>query len=287
MKRWGVAALLGLLACSDGPGRDPIFEEVGPRPDAVSRDAEVGPDRLPFEAGDVAIGTTDFGPPPNFPFTGLFRAFDGGLLWAREVDGRLALTVGTEPYVYQGSISPAGEVRLVGEVLQRSGCGSAELTGRYSRADATFDFDHRTCGQDLQPLQSRLQGGFLENFAEPSGIFEGDIVNIIDPGGCARGLPNRLRVRWGFDLAADGEVRLTTLVDPVDEAFFYTGRVTAGGFSLLAPVALLPDRQAVSAMGEVAAPVAGQPATLRVRRDVWRPSCIFAIEAVLTRRSPL
>lgn len=289
----GALALAGLGACSPGPGRQPFVEHSA---EEVSIDAGLDdtlgrPDVGPLEVGDVAIGVTDFGPPPRFPFTGIFSAFGtSSPLYAREIDGRLVLLFGTPPYIYVGSIDAEGQVITRSLVLERSGCPGATLVGQYGRASATFELDHVSCSLSGERIRSTVRGGFASDFVPAqSGVYEGRIAAWRDPLRCGRGLPLGSLLRWGLNVLPDGRAMVITAIDPLPEPLIYLGRLSRGGLALIATVSEGPEPQGVAFQGSALPGVEGQRATLSGQRDAWRPNglggCTFSMDVALERVS--
>lgn len=275
----------GLLdGCTPGPGQDPQLRDAQVV-DAAPEDAGVGLDRrTPFDAGDAAVGVTDFGPPPFFRFSGVFGAFGGDTLVVREAAGRLLILVGQPPFVYAGSIGEDGAVRSTSPVLARSGCPGASLVGRFDRSSAVFELEHSTCGSDGRPLQSTLRGGFAEDFTRPfSGVYVGEVAGVADPVGCAGGLALDAELRWGIGLTSGGVATLATLSGVEDEARLYVGRTEPAGFSALTTIAVGEAANQVAATVRFVEGLEGAPNRIEVRRTVPRTElgCTFELEAEL------
>lgn len=283
---WAAALSALLGACTSGPGRDPVFEDASVM-DAEVKDLGVGLDRRPFfDAGDVAVGVSDFGTPTAYPFSGLFQAFGQVSLLAREIDGRLLLVVGEPPYIYVGTISPEGEVDLGSGVLARSGCPGATVKGHFERTSATFELQHQTCGADGAPRSSELRGGFAEDYTHAlSGVYEGYVGAVSDPGGCGVGLPLDATLRWGVGITSGGLATLVTSVGVEAEPRIFIGRANGAGFSALAPIATGALPQEIAAAVTFVEAFEGMPATMGGRVGVFRTDvgCGFEIDVALTR----
>ena len=229
-----------------------------------------------MDAGSPDLPVLDMGPPPAFPFTGVFGILNTpDALVAQEVDGVLMAIVGRPPYIYVGTISEGGDVDLTSHVILRSGCGQARLTGIYDRVNAVFELTHTVCSEDTGlPVTSMIRGGFGQDF-DPgaSGIYEltATPTPVGDPG-CYMGGPQS--VRYGVSSLADGTVIIFTAHDLIEEPAVYIGQpVSGGGIQTALPV----EGHAFSAFFEQV--TANDPLRMTGERDVFQPQgpCFFRI----------
>ncbi len=241
--------------------------DLGPRPDLGPRDAG---------SPDVPVMTTDAGPPPSFPFTGVYGILNAqDSLFAQEISGSLMLIVGRPPFIYVGSISPEGQVDVTSHVILRSGCGVARISGTYDRVNAVFSLEHTVCSQMTGlPVTSTLEGGFLQNYVQSvSGIYEltATPTPVGDPG-CYTGMPQT--VRYGVNVLADQTMIIFTASDLIDEPAVYIGRAEAN----LSVQATLPVEGDVFA-ASFQQLTANDPMRMMGLRDIFQPAgpCRFQV----------
>ena len=281
----GLAALILLAAgCTDGPGRPPVFADAAVRPEAGATD--VGFEDAGFEdAGprDVPVFVPDSGPPPAYPFTGQFGILnDSSPLFAREVQGRLHLVVGGFPFNYVGTIDEAGRVAVASAELAASGCPEPKITGRYARADTTFQLVHQTCNGQGQTVRSELTGAFFQGFVpEVSGTYEVRMGVTQDPTNCFGLGPVGPSGWWGLSVAADRTVALFVADDPVGPPAVYFGRATGdlSSFSALHHLDAAPNGPQMAAQVQLSQPTALDPVQITGTRDVFHPDtgCTFSV----------
>lgn len=288
--RRALAGLVALAAgCSPGVGRDPSY------PDATVR-AEAGVGEAGFpDAGfadtgprDVPVFLPDSGPPPSFPFTGVFGILgDNASLFAREVQGRLHVVIGDYPYTYVGTIGEGGAVDLVSTELQGSGCSGARIFGTYSRADALHALTHETCNNQLEPLRSQIQGGFLADYdPQISGEYEVTMQVTSDVTNCFGLGPVAETGRWGLNMLGDRSLAVFVADDPVGPPAVYFGRAQAGLAGLTAAHHLdaNPTGQQVAMQARIEQIDSTQPVRLIGTRDVYLSTgCTFTVAFEATR----
>lgn len=285
-RRFGWVVLLVGAACSPGPGRTPVYPDAAEPHDSGLGDARPRPDSGPPDAGvpDSSIALPDTGRPPDYPFTGVFSVLgDTNKLYAREVNGKLSIIVGTIPYSYVGTISEAGRVEVRSAVLERSGCAQATITGDYERPTAAFFLDHVTCGAGGQPLQGMMRGGFDADFdLGLSGIYELEATLFQNEQGCFTGDPGPTTVRYAIDILAGSNVMsVFTAEDVIPSTTLYAGNVNAGdlGFSTVEQLFSAPGPFDVGMTGRFTITSAIDPVRLTAQRDVFDPrgNCSFTI----------
>ncbi len=283
MRRIAPILILACAACTQGPGRTPIFPDTGVEEDAGPRDATIF-DAAPVDTGqdyDAGFQVTDTGPKMSFPFTGVFGILNSSSpLFAREVDGKLSLVVSDFPYVYTGTIANDGTVDTTGTSLMRAGCAVAKITGKYDRDGAQYVMTHRTCNAQGAPLVSTIMGGFTQNFVESvSGVFELRITVMSNPNGCYSGQDGAL-VRYGFDFLPNGVVQIFTAEDVISTPAWYEGQ-SAGDGSFSATQKLTPQdpNPTTSMMGQFTQPTANDPLRFSGNRDIYDPvkMCGFSV----------
>ena len=154
-------ACLLVSACSPGVGRPVVFPDAGEPKDEGVFDMPPPPvDMGVRDFGPSDIALFDRGMPPPAPFIGAYAILNSAdLLFAREIDGQLQLTVTNFPYTYEGT---------------------------FERSGATFARQHRTCGANGSFLESEIRGAFFEDFsADVSGVYQVDQRLDSDVFGCA------------------------------------------------------------------------------------------------------
>lgn len=213
-------------------GRPPLVPDAAldaAAPDAVPRDAAPVDAAGAPDSGGFDGGANDAGPPVRYPFTGVFGIVnDASLLYAREVDGQLLLTVGRFPYVYFGQVDREGQVSADGPVLEAGGCPQARITGTYDRFTATFDLVHRTCNAQILPVEGRIRGGFGQDFSfARSGEYDLQASVTLDLAGCYRG-PDPVAVRYAVNQLDDRQLQVFTVNDPTGQATVYIGQLQPG-----------------------------------------------------------
>ena len=281
-----------LFACTPNPGRAPLYPDATRIPDLGFHDAEPIVDALPADAGlaDVPVGTPDYGPPPWYPFTGVFDIDgDQATLLAREIGSHLAVIVGSFPRVYIGTIEHDGDVDLGSPVQARSGCMTARLHGRYERISAFHVLSHHTCNAARDPVQADLRGGLLRDF-DPgrSGVYELQATVMFNPatgpGGtpCFTGDPGPHTVRYGINFDLTGHsVFVFTAEDLIPDAAVYIGNFDASTDSFGATSRALASASGldVTMSGRFEQVGVNDPPRLTGQRDVADPSrgCAFSV----------
>jgi hypothetical protein len=272
-----------LAACTQGPGRTPIFPDTGVEEDAGPRDATIF-DSAPVDSGpdfDAGFQVTDTGPKMSYPFSGIFSILNASSpLYAREVEGRLNLVVTDFPYVYTGTIANDGTVDTTSESLMRSGCAVAKITGKYDRDGAQYVMTHRTCNLQGAPLVSTIMGGFSQNF-EPSlsGIYELSITVMNNTNGCYAGQDGAL-VRYGFDFLPNNIVQIFTAEDVISTSAWYEGQAGGDGSFAATQMLATQDPNPVTSMGGAfSQATANDPLRFRGNRDIYDPlkMCGFSV----------
>ena len=278
----------GTVACSTNPGRPPAFADATVRQDSEPTDSG-SVDAGFYDAGpiDSAIGLPDATPPPSFPFSGVWSIDgDSALLHAREIAGRLAVIVGALPafpYVYTGTISPSGEVLARSNILERSGCPQALLTGRYDRSNARFSLRHTSCRADGSPFTADLVGAFIQDHdLALSGVFDLQAMVVSDPTSCFAEGPGPFNVFYGISFYTPARlVWVTTLVDVVDDPVVHIGRYdpTDGAFATLAQAFAQPGQFDTAFSGGFMQLSANDPLRFSGLRDILisRTGCAFQI----------
>lgn len=270
------SALVSLAAaCTDGPGRAPMFADAAEPRDLGFEDARTFADARVPDAGmpDSAVELPDTGRPPDYPFSGIFSILnDANPLYAREVQGRLHLVIGGHPYTYTGTITPSGRVDLVSPVLLRSGCAEARITGDYERPVAAFFLTHVTCNAQGQRVEGQLRGGFTSDF-NPflSGVYQLEIQRVVQPSPCYFGPALPQPALYGVSVAPPNLVGIFTAHDMVAPTW-YGGNLddsdaTFGGLERLFvnPTALDPSLRGQFLLG----PGIDDPPRLVIDRDIW------------------
>ncbi len=277
-----VSSLLLLAACGPGVGRPAMIFDAGERAEAGPIDADVFPDANVVRdagRGDVGLFVPDSGDTTRFPFTGVFGILNASeSLFAREVGDRLMLIAGRPPYIYTGTIDEDGNVDTTSGQLTRSGCAIARITGTYDRVAATYQLLHETCSSvDGTPLSSTIRGGFSQDYAGASGVYDLTATLIIDLNGCADNNQPQ-PVRFGVDLLSDGSVVVFAGIDVVSEPGVYVGRLTGSGFSAIQDLDVGGSQQ-FAMSGTFMQANANQPVMLSGERDVYSPEggCTYRI----------
>lgn len=277
-----VFAAVALAACTPGVGRPPVARDAEPAMDAAQPDAEVYPDAEPVDAGpsDVGLYMPDSGEVPSFPFTGEFGILnDNESLFAREVDDRLMLIVGDQPFVYVGTIDDDGNVATTSPVLERSGCPLARITGRYDRGAATYRLRHETCSVQGGMVDAEIFGGFASDYVGPSGVYALTSSVVQDLLGCSDAVaPQAMKI--GINILPSGTVAAFTGVDVVSEPGVYVGRLSGEGTGFSAIQRIDANGSQQFAMSVVFMQVStNDPITLTGERDVWDPeqNCSFQV----------
>lgn len=289
-----VLAAVSACACSPGPGRDPVFRDAAVVLDAAPADSgafDAG-DRRDAGVRDANVVLPDAGPPPSYPFTGIFGVFDSAdPIFAREVNGRLNLIVGRMPYSYVGSITEAGEVDLVSPELTRGGCLEARILGSYGRSDTQLALQHRSCNAQGQAISSNLRGAFADDFdPRRSGIYrlEGQVVLNTPP--CWTGNQAGNVVFYGVSFTGDGSVAVFAAHDVIDEPAVYVGRTTGpNGFAAIQIASAASGAPQFSLTGSLEQVSVNDPLVLRLERDVYDPvrGCAFRMVLVGQRVATL
>lgn len=282
-------SLLGLVAlaaaCSPGPGRAPVFADAAVRPEAGVIDAGF------FDSGvnDAAVVPFDAGPPPEFPFTGVFGIVDdANPLFAREVQGQLHLVVGAFPYTYVGTIDEAGRVDVSSAELAGSGCTINGITGTYARTDALYDLQHVTCNARGETVESRLQGAFTADYDGTwSGAYAVRMEVVTDVMGCLGLGALEDPGLWSLSLLGDGSVAIFVAEDPLAAGVVYFGRARPDrtSFTALQHLDANANGPQVSMQGMMALPMNDVPASFSGRRDVFLPetACTVSVAYVAER----
>ncbi len=272
-------SLVFAASCSPGPGRPVVFPDAAEPMDAGVKDAD------PIDEGFIDLGPQDVavrddGPPPSFPFTGIFSILNSGdTLFAREVDGQLQLTVADFPYVYEGTISATGVLEVRSLTLERAGCPDARIWGQYERAGATYVLTHRTCGTDGSFLESEIRGAFASDFStDVSGVYEMQVSLTNDIFNCAPAVPPT--AVWAVSAVGSGQVTVF-MAEDVSAPHSYFGslinrRIMFNGNYRASAAVDSPD---VAMNGLFEQPNANDPFTFSGSRDVYDPStdCTFRV----------
>lgn len=250
--------------------------------DAADPDAEAFMDAEPRDAGpsDVDLFMPDSGEVPSFPFTGVFGILnDNESLFAREVDDRLMLIVGDQPYVYVGTIDDEGNVTTTSPVLERSGCALARLSGRYDRGAATYRLRHETCSVQGGMVDAEFFGGFESDYVGPSGVYALTSSVVQDLLGCSGAVaPQSMKI--GINILSGGTVAAFTGVDVVSEPGVYIGRLSGEGTGFSAIQRIDANGSQQFAMSVMFMQVStNDPLTLTGQRDVWdsEKNCSFQV----------
>lgn len=278
-------ALVLVCACSPGPGRTPTYPDARVIEDAEPLDRGV-PDFGFYDAGprDVPIGLPDTGPPPSYPFTGVFGVLNGDPIYAREVDGRLSLIVGAPPYHYEGTIDAAGNVATRSAVLERSGCGEATLNGQYQRSVAAFALNHLTCNQTGAPLRSDLSGAFSDDpLREWSGNYELQVSVVRADVTCGDLMAGT--ERWGVSVYPPNTVVIFAAHGLIDWPMLYLGNAGGAGFSTLHRASNQPGDATFGLSGTFARASANDPPSITAERNGFDPrtGCTYQLRATGVR----
>lgn len=285
----GLFGLLGLLACTQGPGRDPVLRDTGVVIDSGVFDLGFYDSGVDRDTGpsDVPVGVNDSGVPIQYPFTGVFGIIGSpDLLYAREVNGRIHLLVARFPYTYEGTISESGEVDAVSTELTLGGCLVARIRGSYDRVNAIYDLVHETCNENNGALSSRMQGGFDANFdPDRSGVYRLDARVVADFSNCYPQPSPSIRVLWALSFFGNGQAVMWAVDDLFEtrpaafgirtsrDAFTVTQRISTSGAS--------PSYASTGTFTQIGAT---EPEVV-IRRDIQHPEvgCAFSIEATGVR----
>lgn len=282
----GLAALI-LAACTDGPGRPPVYTDASVTPEAGVEDTGPADAGEPEDSGpqDVLVVLPDSGPLPEYAFTGQFGILnDSNPLFAREVQGYLQLVVAGLPYDYVGTIDADGNVAVVSTELAGSGCPEPRITGRYTRTDTTFELLHKTCNAAGDPVSSTIRGGFFQDFNPAvSGTYEVTMAVTRDLANCFGLGPVGGRAYWGLSVAADRTVSLFVAADPVGPPAAYFGRFTSqdlSAFSAIHHLDATNDGPQVAMQAQLSQPTANDPVQIAGTRDVYLPEtgCTISVE---------
>lgn len=286
---FGLSVVGALVACTEGPGRDPIIRDTGVVVDSGIFDLGFYDSGVERDAGpsDVPVGVNDSGVPDQYPFTGVFGIIGSpDLLYAREVNGRIHLLVARFPYTYDGTISESGEVDAVSTEMTLGGCLVARIRGTYDRVNAIYDLVHETCNENNQPLSSTMRGGFDLNFdPDRSGVYRLDVRVVADFNNCYPQPGPTIRVLWALNFFGTGQAVLWAVDDLFEtrpaafgirtnrDAFTATQRVSTNGAS--------PSYASSGVFTQVGAT---EPEVV-IRRDIQDPDlgCAFSIEAIGVR----
>lgn len=277
------SSLLGLIACSDGPGRRPESLDGGVIEDARPFDA-TSFDGSAFDTGvtDGTIGLPDAMPRGTSSFTGVFGILNAQeALYAREVHDRLNLVIGAFPYDYIGTISSAGMVDVSSQELTRSGCARARVTGSYDRASGTYLLLHETCNSQGAPLSSTIRGGFVDDFDRGrSGIYDLRATVRANPGNCYVGPAENVLVRYAFSFLRSGAMAVFTAEDLIPTPAHYEGAASSdGSFSAIQRIDASATTEHVAMSGRFEQLTTHDPVRFSGLRDAWDPikRCAFTI----------
>ncbi len=273
------------LSCSKGVGRDPIY------PDAQA----IYPDAEPLDMGfidegvrdlgpqDVAIGVPDFGPPPWYPFTGVFKVYNSNvLIYAREVNNRLQLILGGHPEIYSGTIQDDGTVTLISPQLRRQGCPQASINGTFGRQDALFTLDYQNCDSSGMSQRETLDGVFQRDYlSHASGIYRLKITGLQDVMNCASDLMEK-ELTYAVSIREDQGMAIFTADDVISEAAAYVGTLNDTSFTLFHYDSVGGQNQGVAFTGNFSQASANEEPKLVGERDVFRAEgplgpCTFKI----------
>ncbi len=290
MGRVFLAACLAVCACSPGPGRDPEFPDGGPVRDVGPRDSGPGRDAGFRDAGprDANVMTRDGGPPPSFPFTGVFEIYDSAQqLFARELDGQLMLIVGAPPYIYTGTIDEDGAFDLTSPGLNASGCNNPRITGTYERSSTLYALDYRSCNGQLEVFETQLRGLFANDYhPHRSGVYEVDATIFRNPTNCWDGNSATTGWRWAtFFLDAGNTAIVFAATDFVEVPNVYIGTYTGGSYAFTAThhVTANTNGERYAMSGSFSQPTLNDPLVMSGQRDVYDATgpngpCFFTID---------
>lgn len=287
MRRWLVLLMLA-SACSPGVGREPMFRDAGPGRDGGFRDAGPPGDGGDRDGGarDGNFGTRDGGPPPVFPFTGVFEIYDSAQqLFAREVDGRLLIVVGGPPYVFTGTIDEDGVVDLTSPSLDASGCNRPRITGTYERTSTLYELQYRACNERLEVYETELRGLFANDYDhQRSGTYEVTSNVTSNVTGCWSGDQTVSGSLWGVSFLADRTAIVFTGRDLVAIPNVYIGSSQAGTFTYDATHKVTADAtgEQYAISGRFERVTLNDPLMMFGERDVYDTdgACFFRVQFV-------
>lgn len=260
-------------------------------------DAEADPDGGFFDANPRLDAMVDAGPPDSevvlydsgtppveFPFTGQYVVEgQSSRLFARESRGRLAVIIGSEPYVYEGTIAPNGDVDVVGNRLRRSGCSDARITGSYQRRTATLFLEATGCLLDGTPFSTSIRGGFETDYNLGfSGLYQMSGVVMNGGNGCYAGPVNVMEMLWGVNVLPDNStLAIHVAYDIVEDAqAVYVGRLELPDYAFAAIETVFAQSSGVDVSMRGNLTRSGTDAPLLVgTRDVYDPlrGCFFSM----------